>query len=86
MGLISGLLTLPLAPVRGVAWVTEKVTDEAERELYDENRIMRELAELEMMREGGEVSEETFDRWVEELLARLEYGRALQIDRGTYLG
>ena len=39
MGLITGLLTLPLAPVRGVAWIGEQVALEAERELNDETRI-----------------------------------------------
>lgn len=29
MGLITGLLTLPLAPVRGVVWVAEKLSDAA---------------------------------------------------------
>ncbi|MGO4759259.1 gas vesicle protein GvpG, partial [Streptomyces sp. 2MCAF27] len=35
MGLITGLLTLPLAPVRGVAWIAEQLRQEALRELYD---------------------------------------------------
>ena len=61
MGLFTGLLTLPLAPVRGVAWVTEKVAEQAELELYDEQRIMRELAELEAARDDGTIDEETFE-------------------------
>ncbi|MFL5821905.1 MAG: gas vesicle protein GvpG [Solirubrobacteraceae bacterium] len=86
MGLITGLLTLPLAPVRGVAWVTEKVTEEAERELYDERRILGELAELESAREQGLISQETFDGGVDELLARLELGRSLQLEREGPVG
>lgn len=78
MGLITGLLTLPLAPVRGVAWVAEKVAEQAELELYDENRIMRELSELEAARERGEVSSDVFDASVDELLERLELGRRLR--------
>ena len=39
MGLFTGLLTLPLAPVRGVVWVAEQVAQEADRQLYDEDRI-----------------------------------------------
>ncbi|MFE5028738.1 gas vesicle protein GvpG [Streptomyces sp. NPDC056656] len=35
MGLITGILTLPIAPVRGVIWVAEKLDDAAERELHD---------------------------------------------------
>jgi hypothetical protein len=81
MGLISGLLTLPLAPVRGVGWVAEKVQEEAELELYDENRIMRELAEVEMSHDRGEISDEQFERTVDELLERLELGRQLRMER-----
>ncbi len=78
MGLITGLLTLPLAPVRGVAWVAEKVAEEAERELYDERRIMRELSDLESARAAEAIEQQTFEAGVDELLARLERGRQLQ--------
>ena len=81
MGLITGLLTLPLAQVRGVAWVTEKVGEQAELELYDENRIMRELAELESAHERGEMSQEQFDAAVDQLLERLQIGRELNAGR-----
>jgi len=86
MGLITGLLTLPLAPVRGVAWVAEKVAEEAELELYDEGRIMQELAELEMARDSGEITEEYFDACVEEVLVRLEVGRQRELERGYHVG
>ena len=86
MGLITGLLTLPLAPVRGVAWVAEKVAEQAELELYDENRIMGELAELERATDAGELDEQQFNRYVDELLERLEVGRQLQLERGGQLG
>lgn len=78
MGLITGILTLPLAPVRGVAWVAEKVAEQAELELYDENRILRELSELEAAHDRGEVNEQRFDAGVEQLLERLEVGRELR--------
>ena len=81
MGLITGLLTLPLAPVRGVAWVAGKVAEEAELELYDEQRIMRELEELEAAHDEGLIGDETFDQGVDELLTRLELGRELRRER-----
>jgi hypothetical protein len=81
MGLITGLLTLPLAPVRGVAWVAEKVAEQAEMELYDENRIMRELAELEAAFALGEISEERFNASVDDVLERLRVGRELRAGR-----
>jgi hypothetical protein len=78
MGLITGLLTLPLAPVRGVAWVAELVAEQAEMELYDEQRIMRELAELEAAHEAGEIGDDQMNEGVEVLLGRLETGRQLR--------
>ena len=81
MGLITGLLTLPLAPVRGVAWVAEKIGEEAEREFYDENRIRQELTELEMAHERGEISSERFEAAVDQLLERLQIGRELRAGR-----
>ena len=86
MGVITGLLTLPLAPVRGVAWVTEKVREQAEAELYDEDRIMRELTELDRAFEAGEIDEEQFGEYADELLARLEIARELALERGESIG
>jgi len=77
VGLITGLLTLPLAPVRGVAWVAERVAEEAQRELYDEGRIIQELIELEMALDRGEIRQEAFDAHVEALLQRLEVAHQL---------
>jgi len=75
MGLITGLLTLPLAPVRGVAWIGEQVAQEAERELNDETRVRRELARLEMELEAGRLSEEEYEQLEDRLLERLERSR-----------
>jgi Gas vesicle protein G len=58
VGLISGLLTLPLAPVRGVAWVAEVVAEEADRQMAEAASPERALAELEAARATGEISEE----------------------------
>ncbi len=71
MGLFTALLTLPLAPVRGVAWVAEQVADEVERELYDEDRIRSELLQLEMEADDGLIGEEERGRREDELLQRL---------------
>ena len=46
MGLFKELVLLPLAPVRGTLWVTEQIAQEAEAQLYDEDRIKRELIQL----------------------------------------
>jgi hypothetical protein len=83
VGLITGLLTLPLAPVRGVGWVAEKLAEQAELELYDENRIMRELAELEAAHDEGQIGDEQFDAGVDVLLERLQIGRELRSGRNA---
>jgi hypothetical protein len=78
MGLFTSLLTLPVAPVRGVMWVTEQVADEAMRQLYDEDRIRGELLQLELDAEEGKLSEEEQQHMEEELFARLATAQAEQ--------
>ncbi|HWF36571.1 MAG TPA: gas vesicle protein GvpG [Solirubrobacteraceae bacterium] len=77
MGLFTGLLTLPLAPVRGVAWIAEQVAAEAERQLYDEDRIRAELLQVELEAENGELSEEERARMEDELFRRLAAAQAM---------
>jgi hypothetical protein len=78
MGLISGLLTLPLAPVRGVAWVAEIVAEEAERELAEAQSPERALEELEALRATGGISDEEAAQREGELIDQLIVLRARQ--------
>ncbi|MEV0891624.1 c-type cytochrome biogenesis protein CcmI [Promicromonospora sp. NPDC050262] len=71
MGIFSGLLSLPLAPVRGTAWVAQQVLDEAERRYYDVETLRRQLEEVAMARENGELDDDGADAQEEELTARL---------------
>jgi hypothetical protein len=71
MGLISGLLTLPLAPVRGTVWIAERIQEQAEGELYDESAITAGLLALEESREAGELDEAEIDQAEDELVERL---------------
>lgn len=71
MGLIGGLLTLPLAPVRGAMWVAEKVRDEAQRQWSDPASVQRAMLEVEGLREAGQVSDAEADALEEQLLQRL---------------
>jgi hypothetical protein len=57
MGLISGLLTLPLAPVRGTVWIAERILEQAEAEFDDEPAIVAQLMEIDAAREAGEIDE-----------------------------
>jgi len=72
MGLLTGLLTLPLAPVRGTMWIAEQLAAEAERQLGDETTLRRRLAEAERDLELGVLSAEEYDIVEDDLLERLE--------------
>ncbi|QPP09653.1 gas vesicle protein [Streptomyces bathyalis] len=78
MGLITQLLTLPLAPVRGALWVMDQVVLTAERQYYDPEPVRRQLAELEQELLDGRITEEEFDRVEDELLDELEWRKAWQ--------
>ncbi|MFC4911650.1 gas vesicle protein GvpG [Actinomadura gamaensis] len=71
MGLFTGLVTLPLAPVRGVVWLAEVLQEQAEAQLYDPGRIAAEMQEIADAVAAGEMSEEEAAEAEEELVARL---------------
>jgi ADP-ribose pyrophosphatase YjhB (NUDIX family) len=71
MGLITGLLTLPLAPVRGTVWIAERIAEQAAREYNEETRVRQELAELEMRYDLGEIGHQEYVEAEEALLERL---------------
>ena len=81
MGLITGLLTLPLAPVRGVAWIAEQVRQEAERQWMDPAALHEALIDVQERREAGLIDDDEADRLEDELIERLlaseqqSYGR-----------
>lgn len=81
MGLITGLLTLPLAPVRGTVWLAERIQEQAENELYDEDAIRAQLMEIEAARQAGEISEEEAREAEDVLVERLIAARASGADR-----
>ncbi|WP_260636984.1 gas vesicle protein GvpG [Streptomyces angustmyceticus] len=78
MGLITQLLTLPVAPVRGTVWVLDQVLLTAEREHYDPAPVLEELALLEQQLLDGTIGPEEFDSREDELLDRLEWLEAHQ--------
>jgi hypothetical protein len=77
MGLITGLLTLPLAPVRGTVWIAERVKEQAEGELYDEEAIQEQLMELQALHDAGEIGDDELAMAEDELLERLVAARGL---------
>jgi hypothetical protein len=79
MGLITGLLTLPLAPVRGTVALGRVIQEQAEKEAYDDSAVRTALAELGSARAAGELSEaeiaEAEDALLEELIAIRRFGK-----------
>jgi len=78
MGLITGILTFPLAPVRGVVALAELLSEEAEAQLNDPDRIRQELEQVEELRRQGVLDEEEAVAWEDLLIERLmgEAGQA----------
>jgi hypothetical protein len=72
MGLFTGLLTLPLAPVRGTVWIAEQLTAEAERQLRESRSPRRRLLEAERGLELGLLSLDEYEAIEEEALDALE--------------
>lgn len=84
MGLITGILGLPLAPLRGVVAAAEQVRQQAEEDFYDPVRIRKELEHVEQLREDGEITDDEAVAWEDELVERLLTAR--EIRRGTHDG
>ena len=72
MGILDKIL---LAPVRGpidmVIWLGEKVMEQVDRELYDEDAVRGKLMELELRYDLEEIDEQEYMRGEQELLERL---------------
>ena len=71
MGLLTNLLTLPLAPVRATVALAEQIRRQAESEYYDPVRIRLQLEQIADLRDSGALSAEEADALEEELIQRL---------------
>ncbi|MGL4488043.1 MAG: gas vesicle protein GvpG [Rhizobiaceae bacterium] len=77
MGILSTLLTLPVSgPLSGVRWLSEKIVEAAESQVYDPAAIKAELAMHEARLEAGEMSEDEYEELEMALLLRLKEARA----------
>jgi chorismate mutase len=75
MGLLTGLLGLPVAPLRGVLWLAEQIRSQAEEQYYDPARIRAQLEQIDEARRNGELPEEECADLENELLQRLMHRR-----------
>jgi cytochrome c-type biogenesis protein CcmH/NrfG len=71
MGLVSTILTLPLAPVRAVVWLGEVIQERVDQQLNDPAVVRRQLEELDEARRRGELSQDGQAEAEARILARL---------------
>ncbi|MCW2716289.1 gas vesicle protein GvpG [Pseudonocardia sp.] len=71
MGLLRGILGLPIAPVRGVVWLAEQIKEQAEEQYYDPARIRAQLEQIDESRRSGEMTEDECAELENDLLQRL---------------
>ncbi|MGW4438339.1 gas vesicle protein GvpG [Streptomyces sp. NPDC004596] len=81
MGLLTALLTAPLAPVRGVVWVADQLAEAADREVNDPAAVRARLAVLNRALEDGEIDLADFEREEDRLLDLLEAGTGPEVAR-----
>lgn len=76
MGLVSGVLGLPLAPVRLTLAIAEQVRRQAEEMFYDPASIRAQLQDVARQRSDGTLSDEEATAREDELVDRLMTGSA----------
>ena len=60
-----------LAPIKGIAWIGEKLRDLADKELFDPDKIHEELMSLQAKLDMGDLSEAEYQQREKDLLERL---------------
>lgn len=71
MGLLSGLLGLPLSPIRLVVQVGELIQRQVDEELYHPASVRRELEQIEHERRAGELSSDEEAERQQQVLDRM---------------
>ncbi len=87
MGLFGILLTFPVSgPILTAKAAIKTIVNEAERQLYDEGAIQRQLSEVEREYREGRISEEEFAEREEALLERLLEARRWRMENAQSKG
>lgn len=71
MGLLTSALLAPLAPVRGVVWLAERLEEQALAELNGPEAVRRQLNDLYDAFDRGDIDAAEFDAEEERLLRAL---------------
>jgi Gas vesicle protein G len=78
MGLLSMILGLPLAPVRGVIKLSEVIQRQVDEELHSPVNVRRELEEIQRRRESGELTEEEEAEAQQQVIDRISRQRGMK--------
>lgn len=78
MGLLLKLFT---SPVHGLVWLAEQLHEEARSQMWTEERILKELAQLNARYEAREIDQREFEDAEETLLDML--GEAKEPQQGA---
>ncbi|MFB2895253.1 gas vesicle protein GvpG [Aerosakkonemataceae cyanobacterium BLCC-F50] len=67
------LLTFPVsAPLSGIFWIGEQLSERANTELNDKENLQKQLLALQLAFDLGDISEEEFEIQEEELLLQIQ--------------
>ena len=71
MGLLTALVTLPLAPVRGVVRLTEALVAIAEEEMNSQDALRDELRGIEELHQEGLIDDAELERRWDAVMERM---------------
>ncbi|HEY9819130.1 MAG: gas vesicle protein GvpG [Synechococcales cyanobacterium K44_A2020_017] len=67
------LLISPItAPLKGLSWIGEKILEQADTQLDDTENLKKQLLELQLRFDMGDLEEEEFELQEEELLLAIQ--------------
>ena len=79
MGLLKTLLSAPVrAPINGFFWVAGKLAEKLEAEVYDPKKIQKELEDLQLRYDLGQITEDELEQSETILLDRLKAIREMR--------
>jgi Gas vesicle protein G len=76
MFMLTQVLSYPLTgPLRMSMWLLRTIAERADAELYDEGKIRKDLVNLELSLDMGEIAEEDYQKAEDDLMERLRESR-----------
>ena len=71
--MILDLLIAPVtAPISGIAWIGNKILEQASGELDDKENLQKQLLALQLAFDMGDIEEDVFEEQEEELLLAIQ--------------